>query len=227
MGHFDLLGRAYLAETDGALRFGAVERAKPKPNPLLDQLPKADQVFVEPCLELQADHDAMEMAINGYAREDWPLIRTRAAAISAIVMLIELVDATHGQPNISHPKAATRIFQLLGHIWDIPKIPAMVQAQRESRQIAPADLPSDEKHAAFVTETAMPVILDAITLARIAGAASIAADIDTVTAFAQDVMIVSTGGNTTALTTAGAQQYADLLNLNARLMALQGLEGLG
>lgn len=226
MGHFKLLGRSYLAETAGAIRFGAVEQAIQEPNPKLDQLPVDDRSNVEPCLELQADHDAIEMHLDAYSRDNWADLRARATAISAMVILIEREDAKRGYVNQSHPKAATRIFQLLGHVWNLPNVPAWVKAQIEERDVDPSDLPSDDEQTAYVSAVAAPVLLDAIKLAGTADAASILDDIGDQTAFSRDLRRVQTGKSSKSLSTAGAQQYASLAELNARLLALQGLEGM-
>lgn len=166
----------------------------------------------------------MEMLIRGHLPDEWPMVRSRAATISAIVMLVQLEDAKHGGTNATQPKAATLIFQLFGHIWDVSKVPAFVKANQEGREVDPDDLPSEEEESQFISDVAIPVMLDAITLARVAGATGISEEIGSFTEFAQDVQAVSIGSIGDGLRTAGARQYIELFDLNARLLELQGLD---
>ncbi|MEP3345198.1 MAG: hypothetical protein ABJN34_10135 [Litoreibacter sp.] len=67
MGHFEFAGRLCLTEAHAPSSFGVVSRAKSQPSPALAQIDADDLPKVEPCLEMQADHDAIEMLIDAYA----------------------------------------------------------------------------------------------------------------------------------------------------------------
>ncbi|SMO99737.1 Peptidase U49 [Thalassovita litoralis] len=79
------------------------------------------------CLEMQADHEATKMLLGAYTITEWRGLRQRVMAISGMMMLIELEDAKNNAEGRTHPKAATRIFQLLGHLAEMPLVQAQVE----------------------------------------------------------------------------------------------------
>jgi len=216
LGHFELTGRHYLAETDRAHDFALVSRA-PARSSIFDTIPVDSHSKVVPYLELQADHDAIELVLDAYSPEEWPSLRHRTLAISAVMMLIERTDAKRGAKPSSHPKAATRIFQLLGHLMDMP----FIQSQLASNDL---ELPPDDEIAAFNEEVVLPAFQDAVALARIAEAPSIADDLGDGRAFFTDIGIAKLGDASEfeKLQTVGARQWADLVLLNSQLLKLQG-----
>ncbi|WP_298261299.1 hypothetical protein [uncultured Litoreibacter sp.] len=77
------------------------------------------------------------MLIDAYSSDEWEYLRVQTAAISAVMMLIEREDAKNNYEHLSHPKAATRIFQLLGHVIEMPMIQAKIALQHPELNIAP------------------------------------------------------------------------------------------
>lgn len=225
LGHFDLLGQDYVAETHRARRFALVSQAPAKPDPLAG-IDRRDRHRVEPCLELQADHDAIEMVLDAYSPDEWPSLRARVAAVSAMMMLIEREDAKLVQGHSSHPKAATRIFQLLGHVTEMPTIPAQLKAaSRSADRIDSADLPSEEEQSAFNREVVLPAFFDAVHLASVAEADTIRSDLGEAADFFGDIQIAKLGdaGAFANLKTVGARQWADLMAFNEVLKEIQGI----
>lgn len=225
LGHFGVVARSYLTETAHAHQFALVSHAQSTHNPF-DFLDSGDGLNVGPCLELQADHEAIEILFDAYSRDGWDIIRTNAAAISGMMVLIEREDAKQDHELSSHPKAATRIFQLLGHVMDMPMIPAHMKVKNAGKnQINPDDLPSDEEQGAFNQQVVIPAFFDAVHLARIADAGTIISDLGDTADFFRDIQIAKLGNadGFVNLKTAGARQWAELVAFNDTLKQQFGL----
>ncbi|EEB83491.1 hypothetical protein RGAI101_640 [Roseobacter sp. GAI101] len=222
LGHFDLIGSSIISETERGKAFSLASRGSIS-SERVKNFGDAPQFLIEQCLELQADHDGAELVLDAYSTDEWPSLRARIAAISAMMMLIEREDAKLvEQAQSSHPKAATRIFQLLGHVMEMPLIPAQRKAILNGADaIDPADLPSDAEQSAFNREVVIPAFFDAVNLARVAGAQSIRQDLGEAGAFFQDVQIAKIGDVDAfeSLQTVGAKQWAELVVINEQLKA--------
>ncbi|WP_417261442.1 hypothetical protein [Celeribacter sp.] len=169
------------------------------------------------CLEMQADHEATEMLLGAYSPDNWQDLREKVLAISGMMMLIELEDSQNGAKGRTHPKAATRIFQLLGHLAEMP----LVQAQI----IQDASLiPSQDELQAFAHDVTIPCFFDAIELAQIARAVSIADDLGTLEDFFKDLEIAKLRDPSRykGLKTQGAQEWAKLWPYNEALKPILG-----
>lgn len=225
LNHFDLMGAFCISETRNAPRFDIARRDTSKPDPHAG-LPFELRKDVPLCLELQADHDAFEMLLDAYSSGEWGSLRHRAMAVSAMMMLIEREDAKHGELGRTHPGAATRIFQLLGHLVELPLIPAQVKAHLAGASVIdPNDLPSPDEQAAYNRQVVIPSFFDAVNLARIAGAETIRSDLGDPQDFFADIEIAKSGDPSrfAALKTKGAQEWAALVLSNERLKRLQVL----
>ena len=223
LGHFDIIGRGFISETERGKSFALVSHS-PSQSPLLEGLSEADQSKVEPCLELQADHEAIELVLDAYSTDEWPSLRARIASISSMMMLIEREDAKMSMEHSSHPKAATRIFQLLGHVTEMPLIPAQRKAIMSGADaINPVDLPSDDEQSAFNRQVVIPAFFDAVNLARIAGSDSIRSDLGDAEHFFRDVQIAKSNDPSmfNDLKTIGAKQWAELVLVNEQIMQLR------
>src|SRR3546814_11978882 len=86
LGHFALNGGAGIVENHRAR--GIASRVALKPAPI-DALDTAHRPYVEPCLELQADHDSLELLLEAYSSGEWDERRIRAASIFVVWNLIE------------------------------------------------------------------------------------------------------------------------------------------
>ncbi|MGH1356115.1 MAG: hypothetical protein ACRBBS_13660 [Thalassovita sp.] len=225
LNHFDLMGCSFVGETAQSHQFAIASRAPAKPNPLPD-LPVSELPKVPLCLELQADHDASELLLDAYSADEWASLRHRAMAISAVMMLIEREDAKSAAPLNSHPKAATRIFQLLGHITEMLLIPAQrIAIINGFDAIDPDDLPSNEEQTAYSKDVSIPCFFDAVNLAQVVGADSIRQDLGEAQDFFADVGIAKAfdPAGFDAFKTDGARQWADLVLFNETLKTYQTL----
>ena len=175
---------------------------------------------VSPCLELQADHDALEMMLGNYSADDWVSIRTQATSIAPVMILIEKADAEHVIEPSTHPKAATRIFQLLGHVSEMWSIPAHVKANARGEQtIRNEDLPPQVEVQAFNSEVVLPVFWDAVAFAEAAQAKSIISDLGSPEDFFADIGRAKLG-QWDELVTAGAREWATLKEANELILPL-------
>ncbi|WP_318167012.1 hypothetical protein [Roseobacter sp.] len=222
-GHFELARIDFPVEKKRAYSFALISRRQMTFVPLAD-VAEENCTKVEPCLEMQADHDAIELILDSYSREEWESLRHRVLAISGMMMLIEQEDTKCDYKPPSHPKAATRIFQLLGHLIDMPMISAQIKAKSDGRNtIDPADLPSDKERVAFNRQVTLPCFFDAVNLAKIAGADSILRDLGEAADFFGDVQIAKSmsAEHFTSLKTVGAKQWAELVKFNEILKKQQ------
>lgn len=226
LNHFDLTGGFHIAETRNAPCYSVAQRAALQPDPMMG-LPPDLRIAAPLCLELQADHDAAEMLLEAYSPQEWESLRHRAMAVSAMMMLIEREDTKHGDKGKTHPKAATRIFQLLGHVAELPLIPAQVQARlKGADQIDPDDLPPEAEQQAYGRQVTIPCFFDAVNLARIADADTIRHDLGEAQAFFSDIEVAKSADpdRFATLSTQGAQEWARLALSNRPILSALGVE---
>lgn len=210
MSHIDL-GHFKLEDN-----FGIAQRSSVESKPLFS-LSSTLRPLAPLCLEMQADHEAADMLLGAYSTDGWTELRQRVLAISGMMMLIEREDAKSGAEGRTHPKAATRIFQLLGHVSEMPLIRAQLAQDA-------ALIPPEEELQTFAHEVTIPCFFDAIQLAQVAEAASIESDLGTPEDFFKDLQIAKLGdpSHYDALKTQGAQQWATLWPCNEALKPILG-----
>lgn len=219
MGHFEDLNPPHPSKALGADSLTLVERTK-VPNGAQPKFLNMNMANNRLCFEMQADHDAIEMLLDAYSPDEWISLRIRVAAISAMMMLIERADAANQTPHTTHPKAATRIFQLIGHLVDMPVLSAHTVANKTNdSQLDISRLASTNEHDRFTSQVIVPAFFDASTLARIACAQSITNDLGSATDFFHDVQIAKLMGAAASdsMTTSGARQWAKLIARNIEM----------
>ncbi len=214
LGHFEITGEQVIAETAKGREFGLLTRAPEQKLPY-DALNDLDYIQIERCLELQADHEAIDMFLEAYSTDEWEELRLRVACISAVMVLIDVEDSKHAFVDSSHPKAATRIFQLLGHLSEMPLIQAQLSGDKN-------DIPSDDEQRAFSKEVVIPAFFVAIALAKAANAKHILDELGDLPAFFQDVLLAKTNNDAgiDQFKTVGAKEWSELKELNEKLLSL-------
>lgn len=141
------------------------------------------------------------------------------------MILIDLEDRRLGVIGETHPRAATRIFQLLGHLSILSTVPAQVKAWEQGHNtINPNDLPPQDEIAAYTTTVVQPAFRDAALIAAAAGADEIAAELGDPTDFFADIDLALAKGATEpeGFKTIGAKEWADLYAINEAAMARLG-----
>lgn len=121
-GHLKLVGSRGVSETIQCAEVGLTGRSGSKPS-ALRRLDEKTAKIVQRCLELQADHDALEIMIDEYTNQDWDYVRFYTACAMAVLVLIDEHDQADDASR-THPKAATRTFQMFGvlaTLWDSPR----------------------------------------------------------------------------------------------------------
>ncbi|KPD13145.1 hypothetical protein [Phaeobacter sp. 11ANDIMAR09] len=210
MGHFENLTQEQSSRT-----------STPKHRALLERIEKSSDTFVKDLIfEMQADHDATEMLLDAYSSNEWASLRVRVAAISAMMMLIERTDASSHSPNTTHPKAATRIFQLLGHLIDMPLLSAHLGVVDSCECMSSTEKFSKKKEQEhFVAQVVVPAFFDTVSLAKTATAQTIIDDLGSVTEFFHDIQFAKLNQGTEAvkLLTTGAQQWRELVASGVKL----------
>lgn len=222
LGHFELLGRDEISKVDDAGSFGLLVRDESVSSPL-PELADIDYQLLERCLEMQADHEATDILLNECSLINIDELRLRIAAASAIMILIDVEDIKRNSKQTSHPKAATRIFQMLGHVCELPLIPVQAAALESGQTVDVDAIPSEQDQQAFVKQVAIPAFYDAIELAKAADAQYIVDQLGDLSAFFDDVYLAKTNSDkgVDQFKTQGAKEWCQLKPLNERVLAVQ------
>ena len=107
------------------------------------------------------------------------------------------------------------MFQLLGHVMQMPRIEELIADQHPELGIDPY-IPSDDEVTAFNRQVVRPAFFDALELARAAGATSITDDLETPERFFHDIAFARVGDQSmfAQMSTVGSVQWADLTRIN-------------
>lgn len=214
IGHLELVGPTGISETQLPEGLGFTRRASAKPS-VLDGYSKEQTLAIRRCIELQADHDALEILLGYYRFERNEVVRFYMATAMAVMILIDQQDQASDDAR-THPKSATRIFQLFGSLATL----------WQPRPKSGWDAPDDDEIAAYHAEVVAPAVADAIILASAAGIAPIVASLEDADALFDDMRMVQEPDkhDLSTLKTEGAREYAGLLPDNALAIQLLGPE---
>ncbi|MBF9044972.1 hypothetical protein HKCCE4037_16640 [Rhodobacterales bacterium HKCCE4037] len=222
IGHFSLTDGAGLLEAGSRTVFGAVARLDLRGSPLHALSPQ-ERRLAPLCLELQTDHDATEIVLGAYSSENWVLFRYYATCILSVILLIEREERNAGNSGETHPWAATRMFMLLGHLAELPMIPAYFRAASEGLESIPSEyLPDDKEMEGYNIEVVSRVFASGQILADAAGLSDLWTEMGSLQSLLADIdRAVREGArDATAFGTRGARQWADLKPLNDRLLSV-------
>ena len=214
IGHLELIGPTGISETKLPDGLGLTRRASSKPSKLAGYS-KEQTLAIHRCIELQADHDALEILLGHYAPDRGDLIRYYMATAMAVMILIDQQDQALDDER-THPKSATRIFQLFG------SLATLWQPRAKSDWEAPDTDEIMEFHAQVVA----PAISDAIILASAAGIMPIVNSLQDADSLFDDMRMLQEADkhDLSTLNTEGAREYAELLPFNALAIELLGPE---
>lgn len=225
LGHLPLLGVAALVEIDDGSEEISTNTDRIR---LEDHLLPKDMPKIRRCLELQADNEASDVMLGAFRNADWNEIRRTAAAIFAVMALIERENARRGAPGKTHPRASTRFFVLVAQLFQFWLYKdAQLEADGDQSWVRTAERPHTQDFRRYAKEVLEPVIDDAVKIALWAGAETFVADIrdrgniflDVYDAqFAPDLLEAE-------FRTAAAREWRELLPVNERIMAITGLRG--
>lgn len=229
LGHFTLTGEDRIGEAvaDGfglVARQSAIASSPVSPHRSIDAaLRDLDATRIGPCLELQADHDAIDRLLESYSPHGWDELRSRIACIALVMIVIEQADQARGDRHSSHPKAATRIFQLLGSVVDLPVATARIRAEHEGKSFPDADavFASASEGEAYQRDVVDAAIGDFTLMAKAMGARHVADAIGDRAILLGDVGHAMTG-RYDQLISDGAKQWADLVETNGVLLNALG-----
>lgn len=221
-GHFSLTGGAALLEAGSDTVYGLVSHATPVNTPLAE-LTGEELALAPLCLELQTDHDSTEIVLGAYSSENWVLFRYYATCIMVVILIIEHEERSCGGENRTHPWAATRLFMLLGHLVELPYIPAIKRAHHEGLESIPANYyPPESEIKRYQSEVVSRVLGRSQIFAEVIGLQNLWHDLAGYDALFEDIrraMIGDTDDHR-AFKTRGAQQWAELKPLNIRLLQM-------
>lgn len=214
IGHLGLVGPSGISETQLPEGLGFTRRARAKPSKLAGYS-KDQTLAIRRCIELQADHDALEILLGHYAPDRGDVIRFYMAAAMAVMIMIDQQDQASDDER-THPKSATRIFQLFG------SLATLWQPRAKSDWEAPDENEIMEFHAQVVA----PAVADAIILATAAGVSPVVASLTDADWMFEDMRMLQEPDqhDLTTLKTEGAREYAALMPDNALAIQLLGPE---
>lgn len=222
IGHFALTGGAGLLEAGSPTAFGAVARLDLRGSPL-HALAPSERRLAPLCLELQTDHDATEIVLGAYSSENWVLFRYYAICILSVILLIEREERKAGNGGETHPWAATRMFMLLGHLAELPMIPAYFRAASEGLETIPSEyLPDDKEVEGYNIEVVSRVFASGRLLADATGLSDLWNEMESLQSLLADIdrAVRMGAGDPASFETRGARQWAELKPLNDRLLSM-------
>lgn len=229
LGHFAFLGDIGISETDAPRALGLVSRVSESSAAPIAGFDGIERLQAEHCLELQADHEAGEYVLEAWSPDEWDSLRVRSACIMAVMILIEKADVDSAVVSPTHPKAATRIFQLLGHLAMLWTVPAQIKAHEEGlSEIRPEDLPSDEVVQDYQNKVILPAFADAAKLAAVLNAYTVLSDLSEPENFFADITTAQLGSSESEseFRTPGGKEWFRLEALNGQVMELLNFESL-
>lgn len=223
LDHFALTGSGVFAETTPARAFAVASLTHSMPS-LAERLDERDGSAIDHCLELQADHEAIDVFLGPYSEDRWADIRMRAAAVLVNMVLIEQTELLHGGgDNETHPNAATRFFLLIGHLFQMWIYPHATLTEGDvGLTLDTGGQMTPEMFEPFARAVVAPAINDAIILAGAGGAARFINQMGAAAPFLQDVFTVQWGDDLEEddLQTEGAKQWLRLTPINLKIRAL-------
>ena len=225
LGHFDLAPESCKPESQAAWQYSLVGRRTRTPA-LLRSLSLQEQEFVSPCLELQADHEAIDIMLDVYGDDRWEELRVRAACIYAVMALIEREDRGWETPGGTHPQSSTRFFMMIGHLFQMwSHRDAELEASDVGSRLRSGKKLSPEAFQDYAGAVLSPSINDAIILAATAKANSFLQDVGGESALLQDLWTVQYAEELSAetLKSDAAKEWLRLTPINDKIMALAGL----
>lgn len=214
IGHLELIGPAGISETALKAELGLTSRSAAKPS-ALDGMTKVKSHAIKRCLELQADHDALEIILDHYSDQGWEYVRFYMAAAMAMMVLIDQQDEADDDDR-THPYAETRAFQLVGILSQLWKPTSTSDWEQ----------PDDDEIQKFYEEVVVPSVADFFVIATAAGQSNIVQSWDDVDAFFDDILLLQDPDNPDLnnLKTKGAREYASLALTNQEAIELLGPE---
>ncbi|MDH4992226.1 hypothetical protein QEZ48_15520 [Aquamicrobium lusatiense] len=227
--HFAFMGDIGISETDAPRSLGLVSRVSESTAAPIASFDGIERLQAEHCLELQADHEAGEYILEAWSPNEWDSLRVRSACIMAVMILIEQAEAVNAVVAPTHPKAATRRFQLMGHLATLWMIPAQINAQAEGlSEPLSEDLPPDEVVQAYRAQVVLPVLADAAKLASVFNDDSVFLDLSELDNLFADITTAQLGlyVSENEFRTAGGKEWSRLATFSPKVMGMLDLEGL-
>lgn len=223
LDHFALTGSGVFAETTPARAFAVASMTHSTPS-LAERLNERDGSAIDHCLELQADHEAIDIFLGPYSEDRWADIRMRAAAVLVNMVLIEQAELLHGSTSSeTHPSAAARFFLLIGHLFQMWIYPHATLTEGDvGLTLDTGGQMTPDMFEPFARAVVAPAINDAIILAGAGGAARFINQMGGTAPFLQDVFTVQWGDDLKEddLQTEGAKQWFRLTPINLKIRAL-------
>jgi len=194
------------------------------PEPVLGLLAE-DGLLVSKCHEMQADSEATDIFLGLYSETRWEELRLNTVCIFVVMAIIERENDKSSSPPKTHPRAGTRFFTLLGHLFQMWTYPgATLEAGELGSMVRTIEKPDVAKFKAYSKAVITPLINDAVTIAATAQAVSFLVDIGGKGAIFKDIMAAQYERDLKpeSFITEAAKEWLQLMPVNERLMGLAG-----
>lgn len=217
MGHMAFAPEARLVEVG----LPAVRRERDIPA----GLDEADLPLMDKCFEMQADSEATDVFLGLYDKNRWTDLRVQSVCIFVVMALIERENLGHGNKGVTHPRAGTRFFTLMGHLFQMWLYPnAKLETSSGDTIIKTPELPDAKEFEAYAHNVLTPLVGDAAYVAGFCGAGSFLEEIAGQGALFKDIFTAQYGEDLTEdsfLTDAG-KEWLHLRTANEKMMAASG-----
>lgn len=216
MGHFEYIDGTDLAENSFGLTSSAASKVSG-----INLLKDGEQVQARQCLELQADDDASDMLFDLYHEDNWDRLRFQAACISVVMILIER-EEQNAVPDQFYPKAATRMFMLLGRLAQMHSTSTTSKmSQLNVNSDRSRNLAFQQEVAKFNSQVVAPAFVDTQIIAQAGNAQNVIDDLGDAGDFFRDVITAQTAAHNRPelFKTTGAKEWSTLWAVNQKVMA--------
>lgn len=217
MGHLDFSPEARLVEV--SMTEGAHERDIPA------GLEKADLPLIDKCFEMQADSEATDVFLGLYDNSRWTDLRVQAVCIFVVMALIERENVRLGNFGATHPRAGTRFFTLLGHLFQMWLYPnAVLDTSSGDTVVKTPEIPTEAEFKSYAHHVLTPLVGDAAYVAGFCDAHSFLKDIEGKGALFRDIFTAQYGEELIieSFETVAGKEWLELRGINERMMIASG-----
>lgn len=188
-------------------------------------LDEADLPLMDKCFEMQADSEATDVFLGLYDKDRWDDLRVQAVCIFVIMALIERENVRFGNEGVTHPKAGTRFFTLIAHLFQMWLYPnATLDTSSGDTIIKTLEAPDEEEFNAYAHAVLTPLVGDAAYVAGFCEAHAFLKDIGGAGELFQDVFTAQYAEELTSDTfaTQAGKEWLELRAINEKMMNASG-----
>ena len=188
-------------------------------------LDAVDLPLIDKCFEMQADSEATDVFLGSYNKDRWGDLRVKAVCIFVVMALVERENVQVGNVGMTHPKAGTRFFTLMGHLFQMWLYPnAVLDTSSGDTVVKTPEIPTEAEFKSYAHHVLTPLVGDAAYVAGFCDAHSFLKDIEGKGALFRDIFTAQYGEELTkdSFETAAGKEWLELRGINERMMIASG-----